>query len=196
MLVSEAIKHDHRELETYYENCLNATDTDTKARWQNQLIWELARHSVAEEIVVYPVMPKAMEGRGAEFVKKDLAAHDELKTKLKELEQLKPDDSKFTPTLKSLFATLKDHINDEETHDLPELEKSLPSDESQRLAKSFERTKLFVPTRPHPSAPNKPPFETVVGLMTAPIDKLKDMFAAFPNEDTPGKQPPSKPDVA
>jgi hypothetical protein len=40
---------------------------------------------------------------------------------------------------------------------------------------------MFTPTRSHPSAPNKPPFETVVGLMTAPIDKLRDMFTKFPD---------------
>lgn len=37
--------------------------------------------------------------------------------------------------------------------------------------------------RPHPSAPNKPPFETLAGLMAAPIDKLKDAFSKFPTEE-------------
>lgn len=36
---------------------------------------------------------------------------------------------------------------------------------------------------PHPSAPDKPPFETIVGLMSAPIDKVMDMFAKFPSEE-------------
>lgn len=39
-----------------------------------------------------------------------------------------------------------------------------------------------VDVRSHPSAPDKPPFETVVGLMAAPIDKLRDLFTAFPDE--------------
>jgi len=34
--------------------------------------------------------------------------------------------------------------------------------------------------RAHPNAPNKPPFETVAGLMAAPIDKLRDLFEKFP----------------
>lgn len=34
--------------------------------------------------------------------------------------------------------------------------------------------------RSHPSAPDKPPFETVVGLMTAPVDKLINLFNKFP----------------
>lgn len=35
-------------------------------------------------------------------------------------------------------------------------------------------------TRAHPSAPNKPPFETLVRLLAAPVDKLKDWSASFP----------------
>jgi hypothetical protein len=44
------------------------------------------------------------------------------------------------------------------------------------------RTKKFVPTHSHPNAPDKPPFETVVGLMTAPLDKLQDVFKKFPKD--------------
>jgi len=37
--------------------------------------------------------------------------------------------------------------------------------------------------RAHPSAPNKPPYETIAGFLALPIDKLKDMFTAFPTEE-------------
>ena len=76
---------------------------------------------------------------------------------------------------------LNQHIQEEENDDLPALESSLQGDESQSMAKSFGRTKAFVPSRSHPSAPNKPPFETVIGLMTAPIDHLGDIFRKFPD---------------
>lgn len=56
--VTEVVTHDHVELNEYYQNILNAKDNDTKTRWQNQLAWELARHSIAEELVVYPAMEK------------------------------------------------------------------------------------------------------------------------------------------
>lgn len=46
--VTDAITTDHRELETYYNNIMNAADHDTATRWQNQFVWELARHSIAE----------------------------------------------------------------------------------------------------------------------------------------------------
>jgi hypothetical protein len=56
--ISDLIKHDHDELRTYKDNILNAKDDDEKVRWQNQFTWELARHSIAEELVVYPAMEK------------------------------------------------------------------------------------------------------------------------------------------
>lgn len=43
--------------------------------------------------------------------------------------------------------------------------------------------KRFVPTSAHPNAPTKQPFESLVGLLTMPIDKMKDMFKSFPTEE-------------
>lgn len=80
------------------------------------------------------------------------------------------------------MADLSQHMKEEEGSELPELEKALTAEDSADLAKSFERTKMFVPSRSHPRAPNRPPFETVVGLLAAPIDRLGDLFRKFPKE--------------
>jgi len=103
---------------------------------------------------------------------------------LKKFQSMSSTSPEFRPTLETLMSTLRQHIKEEETEDLPALEAALATNsnakDSETLAKSFERTKMFVPTRSHPSAPDKPPFETVVGLMTAPMDKLRDLFMKFP----------------
>lgn len=78
---------------------------------------------------------------------------------------------------------LTQHIREEEKDDLPKLEDKISSDDSVALAKSFRRTKMFVPTRSHGSMTNKPPFETVAGLLAAPMDKLADMFRKFPKDN-------------
>jgi len=69
--ISDLIIHDHAELSDYYKQIKNAKDSETKAKWQNQFIWELARHSIAEELVVYPAMEKYLGSNG-----KDMADHD------------------------------------------------------------------------------------------------------------------------
>lgn len=95
---------------------------------------------------------------------------------------MKPDQPEFKPTLESLMDDLSQHIKEEEQDDLPALEKALADADSESLANSFERTKMFVPTRSHPSAPDRPPFETAMGMLAAPMDKLMDMFRKFPQK--------------
>lgn len=56
--ISEAIKDDHRKLESYYNIIVNSEDEDEQTRFQNQFTWELARHAVAEELVVFPALEK------------------------------------------------------------------------------------------------------------------------------------------
>lgn len=77
---------------------------------------------------------------------------------------------------------LLQHMKEEEVEDLPLLEKVLSQADSEKMGASFERTKMFVPTRSHPSAPDRPPFETAVGLMTAPVDRLADFFRKWPEK--------------
>ncbi|KAL3469300.1 hemerythrin HHE cation binding domain-containing protein [Aspergillus californicus] len=186
--IIDAIKTDHREIEDYYNKILSASTDKEKVQWQNQFTWELARHSIAEELVVYPVFEKSLPN-GRAMADKDRQEHNTVKEKLKSFQNLKPNDPSFEPTLKSLMSELSHHIEEEERDDLPKLEDAISASESEKLAKSFGRTKMFVPSRSHPSAPDKPPFETVAGLMAAPIDHLADLFRSWPH--TSGMPNPS-----
>ena len=71
--ITDVVKRDHRELEDYYNRILNSNDQDEQVRYQNQFIWELARHSIGEELVVYPEMEKISGGK--EIADKDRQAH-------------------------------------------------------------------------------------------------------------------------
>jgi hemerythrin-like domain-containing protein len=196
--VSDRIKHDHQELQEFYNNIKNSKSQDDKVRWQNQFVWELARHSIAEEIVVYPAFEKHIEG-GLKMAEKDRSehqqvhpppyyvpnpsnpiSHTQVKEMLYDFQSMSPSDPSFLPAIDSLWETLTQHIKEEERDDLPALEKAINADALDALARSFDRTKHFVPTRSHPSAPDRPPYETAVGMMTTPIDKLMDMFRKFP----------------
>lgn len=73
--ISDAVKKDHRDLEQYYSNILNAKDNDEATRWQNQFTWELARYTVAEELVVYPAFEKELGELGKQITGKGRAKH-------------------------------------------------------------------------------------------------------------------------
>ena len=77
--LSDIIVHDHVELDRYYNNILNSKDNDSKTRWQNQFTWELARHSIGEELVVYRAVEKSLPD-GKEMAEKDRAEHRKVGT--------------------------------------------------------------------------------------------------------------------
>jgi len=69
------IIRDHRELSDYYKQIKGAEDEETKGKWQNQFTWALARHSIAEELVVYPAMEKYLGDKGKEMAERDRKEH-------------------------------------------------------------------------------------------------------------------------
>ncbi|KAJ8097165.1 hypothetical protein POJ06DRAFT_286577 [Lipomyces tetrasporus] len=179
--IIDAVKQDHRDIENCYESIINSDDLDTRTRWANQFVWEVATHSIGEEIVLYPAFEKYLQD-GQTVADKDRAEHQTAKDDLYTFQSMKATDRNFIPVLNKVMDELKGHIKTEEEVQLPQIERALSAEESMKLAKTFSRTKLFVPTRSHPSAPSKPPFETAVALLTAPIDKVRDIFKKFPEE--------------
>jgi hypothetical protein len=111
---------------------------------------------------------------------------------LKEFQNLNAVDDAFIPKLEEIWTELEHHIEDEESGDLPELESALGSrpirgssdGSSESLAKKFEKTKAFVPSRSHPAAGENPYFESAVGMLAAPIDRIADLFRKFPDDIT------------
>lgn len=73
--ISDVITKDHRELEQYYNEIINSNDHDHQERFGNQFTWELARHSVAEELLVYPAFEKHMGDKGHKMAESDRKEH-------------------------------------------------------------------------------------------------------------------------
>ncbi|KAI0916285.1 hypothetical protein AcV5_003266 [Taiwanofungus camphoratus] len=182
----QAVKEDHEEMYEYHDEYRSAHergDVPAQARWARQLTWEVARHAVGEEIVVYPLMEKHLGDKGRELADHDRGEHQHVKELLYKLESLKPEHADYSALIEQIMVTLHPHNDDEEIKDLPLLESVIGERASKEAAVSFKKTKKIVPTRAHPSTPNKPPFETLVGLLAAPIDKIKDWYAAFPTDE-------------
>lgn len=93
-------------------------------------------------------------------------------------------DPRFIPTITMLMDGLAKHMVDEESTALVRLEESITEEESEKLATSLNRTKIFVPSRAHPFGPDRPEYETAAGLLTAPLDHLQDLFRKWPEEET------------
>jgi len=181
--ITQTINTDHANIEKWYNEVLNSADAKTQQRFGNQFTWELARHSVAEELLVYPAFEKYLGAKGREMAESDRKQHHRIKEHLKEFQNMNAQDPNYVPKLKELGKFLFDHMKEEEKDDVPALEATLDRQTSETLAKNFNRSKHFIPSRSHPSAGENPAFESVMGLLTAPMDKLADMFRKFPDSD-------------
>lgn len=199
--ISDAIAVDHASFDEYADHLKSATDDAERVRWRNQLTWTVARHALSEELTLYPAMEKHLGEEGVKLTKTDKEQHQavgfdsiihahslltsifQVKNTLYELQDMTPLDSRFMPLLDTLLDNLHHHIEHEKDEDMPRLEKLLSREESQALAKSFQRTKNIVPTRSHPAAPTEYYAETLVGLLAAPIDKLQDWLRDYPDEE-------------
>ncbi|KAJ5503314.1 hypothetical protein N7463_006188 [Penicillium fimorum] len=186
--IIDTIRKDHRDIESYFDTIISSTDQDEQIRFQNLFTWELARHSIGEELVVYPLFEKTLSN-GVQMANTDRNEHLEVKKQLKAFQNMTPSDIRFIPAIRELMDNLSKHIKEEELNDLPKLEEALSQEDSESYAKTFSRTKMFVPSRSHPTALDKPPYETAIGLLMAPIDHLADLFRKWP--DTAGMPNPS-----
>lgn len=70
-----------------------------------------------------------------------------VKDRLKLIESMTVGSTNYDATLHDIMSHLKEHMVTEETQDFPLLEQKLGMEQSINVAKSFERTKAFVPTR-------------------------------------------------
>ena len=72
--IIDTIKKDHREIESYYGKIITSKDLDEQTCFQNMFTWELARHSIGEELVIYPLFEKTLSD-GVQMANKDRDQH-------------------------------------------------------------------------------------------------------------------------
>ena len=78
--ISEAIGHDHNNIDTFAEKIKSASTLREKIEWRNQFTWTLARHAISEELIMYPAMEKHMGQEGVELTNVDRAQHQAVNT--------------------------------------------------------------------------------------------------------------------
>ena len=79
--------------------------------------------------------------------------------------------------LNKLMQDVRHHIEEEEGDLLPKLRAACSPEELADLGEKIQRAKKIAPTRPHPSAPSKPPANLILAPGTAFIDKIRDALS-------------------
>jgi hemerythrin-like domain-containing protein len=175
--VVDVLTTDHREALDLIEQIKSTSSVEQRRDLADTLIAELVRHSVAEEMYVYPAMKKHLPN-GEESVQHDTEEHKELEREMKNLEGMDGGDSGFLDGIAALEATLRDHVSDEENDQFPQLRANIPSDDLVKMAGQVETAKKIAPTRPHPNAPNNELFHKLAGPGVGLVDRLRDRLSS------------------
>jgi hemerythrin superfamily protein len=178
--VIDVLTADHREVELLGDQIVATVDPAERRDLADQLIAELVRHSVAEEMYVYPAMRDHLPN-GEQAVEHDIQEHKELETLMKELEGADAQSAEFENIVGNLRQVLRDHVQDEETTQFPHLRAHLPATTLVELKEKVELAKKVAPTRPHPSAPNAELFHKLVGPGVGLVDRLRDRLTGRPS---------------
>jgi len=176
--VIEILEHDHREVEEMFselESLRGASTDEDRARRKavtEQVTIELVRHSVAEEVLVYPRVENKVSKEEAEHAREE---HAEAEETLQRLEKLDADDPAFDDELATLMREIRHHIEDEEGEMFAHMREVLDPDELRTLGAAVEAFKKVAPTRPHPNVPNEALPRTAAGPAASLFDRMRDL---------------------
>jgi hemerythrin superfamily protein len=176
--VIEVLEHDHREVEQMFgelESLRGAATDEAKERRKSlteQVTIELVRHSVAEEVLVYPEVDKKVGPEEAEHARQE---HAEAEETLQRLEKLDADDPAFDEELATLMREIRHHIEDEEGQMFAHMRETIDPDELRSLGGRVEAFKKVAPTRPHPNVPNEALPRIAAGPAASLFDRMRDL---------------------
>src|SRR4051794_14950697 len=173
--VIELLEHDHREVEQMFAEFEKATDPKERRTIADKVIIELVKHSEAEEQAVYPAMRKALPD-GDTLVEHEISEHSKAEQLMKNLDGMDPQNPEFGVLMTELMTAIRHHVQEEEGDAFPRFRQHVSKDELDKLSSTVENLKKIVPTHPHPSAPDHPPFNALLGPGAGLLDRVRDML--------------------
>jgi hemerythrin superfamily protein len=170
--IVDDIVTDHREVESLFAEIEKGAGGNKRLLVEH-VIAELVRHSVAEEQYLYPVARRVLPD-GDKLADHELEEHAEAERVMKSLEETDAEDPKFDELTRKLIDAIRHHVEDEEKDLLPKMRDACDAEELRELGEKFENSKKIAPTRPHPSAPDHPPANKILGPGVGLIDRMRD----------------------
>jgi hemerythrin superfamily protein len=169
----DAIVADHRAAQAVFAEIEGSSDPGLRRDLVEHVIAELVRHSVAEEQYLYPTARKVLPD-GDEIADHEIEEHAEAEKLMKEIEKTDATEPEFEGLVRQLIDDVSHHLHEEEDDLLPRLRAACDAAELRELGRKFEQSKKMAPTRPHPSAPSKPPANKILGPGLGLIDRVRD----------------------
>lgn len=137
---------------------------------------QLSRHVSAERQYLYPTV-RALLPDGEELADAGTAADTTLLHLLKQLQAMAAGDPEFAKLADQVAAQVHRHTDAATEHLFDPLGAAATDEQLIRLGNRVEMVKEAAPTRPHPGAPAKPPWNAVVDPALGVLDKARDVVS-------------------
>ncbi|MFI5519985.1 hemerythrin domain-containing protein [Streptomyces platensis] len=172
--VIQELTTDHREVDDLFNQFDDAAPGSTdRKRLVDAITIELVRHSVAEEMHLYPAVREHLEG-GDALADKEIDDHGRVEQLLKGLEMQEPIDPDFERMVRELRTEVTAHVDDEENHLFSQLRHHVQQPVLNQLGEKVREAKKTAPTRPHPAAPSTPPANKALAPGLGLVDRARD----------------------
>src|SRR6478752_7487703 len=147
--VIEVLTQDHREVEDMFATLASLGRATTDAQRKR-------RKDLVDQVTI------------------ELVRHSDAEQTMKRLEGLEPEDEGFDAELATLMREIREHVKEEEGEMFPRMRAVFTQDELDKLGSRVKGVKAMAPTRPHPSAPDQPPGDLLLGPVVGLFDRLRD----------------------
>jgi len=135
----ELLKKDHQKVKELFEQAEEAEGKEQQNIF-DQIKTELETHARIEETVFYPAVQKHEELK--DMVLESLEEHKQIKTLLKEIDNLTSESEKFEPKLQVLMENVEHHAEEEEEGKMfPKLRKIMDKQQLEQLGADLQKAK-------------------------------------------------------
>jgi hypothetical protein len=105
----------------------------------------------------------------------EIREHAEAERIMKDLEDVDADDPRFDVLCRQLMSAIRHHVQEEEESGLfPRLRDACGEERLVELGRKIELAKGLAPTRPHPEAPDRPPWNKLLAPGAGFVDRVRD----------------------
>jgi hemerythrin superfamily protein len=174
--IIDVLDREHNKVATLCEELLEGEmSSERRQRIASVVVAELSRHVSAERQYLYPTV-RALLPDGDALAEVGTAEDTTLLHLLKQLEGTSPDDPYHAKVADEVAAQFLRHRDSAAEQLLQPLREAATDEQLIRLGNRIEMVEEAAPTRPHPGAPVKPPWNTVVDPALGVIDKARDVL--------------------
>ncbi|MER6978163.1 hemerythrin domain-containing protein [Streptomyces carpinensis] len=175
--VIQELTTDHREVEEIFARMEALPSGDPQRKeLADQVTIELVRHSVAEEMYLYPAVRQFL-ANGDAIADKEIGDHNRAERTMKDLEGCEAGDPQFDQLITKLMSEIRAHVTDEESNLFPQLQQAAGTDDLNELGEKVRIAKKTAPTRPHPAAPSTPPANKLLAPGAGLVDRIRDALS-------------------